>query len=176
MSTGIKPYTDLGVSFHTPTDAPVSLIHSYTREPSPSVWGALRCLRRRLLHYGNAARSPSQCFGPERPPGLRPHLSFHYVHTYCMKYVHYLLTPTSHHHDRTSWITLVAEDSCSIGVIFLRELSRHVLQSDFFAPSNNFVLISYFSKVIRAEFLISSCKLENTCFIAPMGTCFKIPL
>ena len=44
-------------------------------EPSPSVCGELRCMRRRLLPCGNAARSPSQCFRPKSPSGLLPRLS-----------------------------------------------------------------------------------------------------
>ena len=45
--------------------------------PSPSVWGELCCMRRRLLHYRKAARSPSRYFGPKTLWGFLPSCHVH---------------------------------------------------------------------------------------------------
>jgi hypothetical protein len=71
-SNGIQPY------------AVRSSVHGFSHmlsEPSPSVWGELCCMRRRLLLFGNAAGSPSQCFGPKSPPGFCPNPHSCCVHT-----------------------------------------------------------------------------------------------
>ena len=74
VSTGIEPYTNHCVHWYPTVRKCSCVTDSLTRHGSLLLLcgvSSAACVALRLL-AGNAARSPSQCFGPESPPRLPP--------------------------------------------------------------------------------------------------------
>ena len=88
VSAGIEPYTNHCVHWYPTMRKCSCATDSLTRHGSLLLLcgvSSAACVALRLLLAGNAARSPSQCFGPEGPPGLSPTSSL--LPCICLLYV-----------------------------------------------------------------------------------------